>query len=135
MTSSVPNGLLHATVVAGDLARSLAFYDAALDPLGIRRHSEFPDEEEDAAPADAVAYATLGQEPILWVVTGPLPTRGLHLALRAADRTEVERFWTAGCGPGAGRRAPRRWAIYRDGYYGAILADPDGNLVEAAARE
>jgi catechol 2,3-dioxygenase-like lactoylglutathione lyase family enzyme len=124
--------LLHVTVVPSDLGSGLAFYDAALAPLGLHRHSDFPDEEESDAPVEAVAFGRPGEEPVLWVVTGAHPTSGLHLALAAPTRAAVEQFWRAGLNAGGrGHQAPRASEIYRREHFGATLIDPDGNLVEA----
>jgi predicted lactoylglutathione lyase len=60
----------------------------------------------------------------------------MHAAIRAASRADVEAFYTAALATGgAPRQAPRPWEIYRGGYFGAVVADPDGNLVEAAVDE
>jgi catechol 2,3-dioxygenase-like lactoylglutathione lyase family enzyme len=128
--------LLYATVVAPDLPATLAFYDAVLAALGLGRHSEFSDEEEDGLPADAVGYGEAGEQAILWVVAGEQPTTAVHLALRGDDRGQVEAFFAAAVpAGGTGHQAPRRWEIYRRGYVGATVADPRGNLIEAVAPE
>ncbi len=127
--------LQHVTLVAADLDASLAFYDAALSPLGLGRTVDFPDEEDAEEGIDAAGYGS-EEDPVLWVVRGERPTAGVHLALRADDAAAVDAFHAAGVAAGGtSRRAPRRWAIYRRGYFGAVLADPDGNLVEAIATE
>jgi catechol 2,3-dioxygenase-like lactoylglutathione lyase family enzyme len=132
----VTSVLLHVTVVPGDLDASLVFYDAALASLGIARHSDFSDEEEAGAPIDAVGYGAPGADPVLWVVAGLTRTTGSHLAIAASSRTAVEEFWRDGLvAGGAAQQAPRAWEIYRKGYFGAILGDPDGNLIEAVATE
>ena len=131
-------GLRHITLSASASAfgRSLAFYDAALAPLGLDRAQEFGDEEENDAAVEAAGYGPADAPPVLWLVVGPTPTRGGHVAFTARSRGEVERFFAAALGAGgAPRQAPRRWEIYRPGYYGAVVADPDGNLVEAALDE
>lgn len=128
----------HVTVTARDLGTSLGFYDAALGALGIARVQEFADEEEDPADVslEAVGYGAADGEPVLWLVAGPVPTSGLHLAFAAPSGNAVDAFYAAALsGGGAARQAPRRWEIYRPGYYGALVADPDGNLVEAVAAE
>ena len=124
--------VLHVTVVPSDLATSLAFYEAALAPLGLHRHSDFPDEEESDAPVEAVAFGRPDDEPVLWVVTGSRPTSGLHLALVAPSRSAVDQFWSAGLHAGGrAHQAPRASEIYRREHFGATLIDPDGNLLEA----
>jgi catechol 2,3-dioxygenase-like lactoylglutathione lyase family enzyme len=130
--------LRHVTLTVADLAHSLAFYDAALQPLGLQRQAQYADEEEDPAdvPLKAVAFGATGDEPVLWLVVGSPPTAAVHLAFACPSRTAVEAFYAAAlANGGASRQAPRRWEIYRPGYYGAIVADPAGNLVEAFVTE
>jgi catechol 2,3-dioxygenase-like lactoylglutathione lyase family enzyme len=125
----------HVTITVADLARSLDFYDAALGALGLHRVRELVDEEEDDAAVEAAAWG-IGPTPMIWLVTGTRPTNGAHLALRTDSRVEVETFYWAGLQAGGGTHsAPRRWMIYRRGEFNAILADPDGNLVEAICAE
>ena len=129
------------TVVASDLAASLAFYDAALAALGMQRIADYPDEEEDGAAVEAVGYGLPSAGAQLWVVAGPTPTTGAHIAFDApagpdgAAATVAAFHAAATSHGGVSRRAPRRWAIYRPGYFGAVVADPDGNLIEAVAAE
>ncbi|TAM86961.1 MAG: VOC family protein, partial [Jatrophihabitans sp.] len=128
-------GLDHVTLTAGDLPASLAFYDAALGALGLVRVVELADEEDDAAPVEAVGYGT-AEQPLLWVVAGAVPTRGAHMALRAATPAQVDDFHAAAlAGGGRSHDAPRRWALFRRGTYHAIVTDPAGNLLEAVAQE
>jgi catechol 2,3-dioxygenase-like lactoylglutathione lyase family enzyme len=123
----------HVTVTASDLSRSGGFYDAALEPLGLRRVVEYVDPEDEAeAGVEAVGYAGERGTPTIWLVSGRAPTRNVHLAIRADDAAAVDRFFAAATrAGGVASQAPRRWEIYRPGYYGALVADPDGNLVEA----
>lgn len=126
----------HVTVTAVDLAPMLGCYDAALAALGLGRLTELVDEEEDAAAVEAVAYGIEGERPQLWVVAGAAPTSGVHLSFVAADRAAVEAFHDAALAAGATAfSTPRRWPIYRRGEFNAIVRDPQGNLLEAVARE
>ncbi len=125
--------LTHVTVSARDFAASLAFYDAALAALGLDRLAEFGDEEESDAPVEAAAWG--GDQPVLWLVQGA-PTQHVHIAFAAPDRSAVDAFHAAALAAGGtSSAAPRRWVIYRRGRYGAIVRDPDGNLVEVTAPE
>jgi catechol 2,3-dioxygenase-like lactoylglutathione lyase family enzyme len=136
MMVRVPASLAHVTVVASDFARSLAFYDAALGALGLSRAAEFGDEEEHDAQVEAAAWGSEGAAPALWLVTGATPTTGAHVCLRAASRASVEAFFTAATAAGGVARArPRRWPIFRRGEFSAVVADPEGNTVEAVAPE
>lgn len=132
----VPASLDHVTVAAGDLAASTTFYDAALGPLGLIRLVDLVDEEEDDVAPEAVAYGTEDGGALLWVVVGPAPSQRLHLCLRAPDRRSVEGFHAAAVAAGGlSHDAPRRWPLFRTGDFNAIVADPDGNLIEVVAPE
>ena len=125
----------HVTLTATDLARSVAFYDAALGALGLERVVELVDEEDDDAPVEAVAYGR-NEVAVLWVVAGARPTSGAHVSLTAARAEQVQAFHAAGVGSGGrSHDAPRRWPIYRRGTFHAVVADPDGNLIEAVSAE
>jgi catechol 2,3-dioxygenase-like lactoylglutathione lyase family enzyme len=124
------------TVVASDFARSLAFYDAALAPLGLVRAAEYGDEEEGDAEVEAAGWSSGSGEPLVWLVTGERPTHGSHIRLRAGSRSAVEAFYAAALSAGgAAQAAPRRWVIFRRGDFGAAVDDPEGNTVEAVAAE
>jgi len=130
------SALRHITLCAGSFATSLAFYDAALGSLGLIRVQEFGDEEEDDAPVEAAGFGRPDAAPSFWLVSGTAPTTGAHAAFTARSRADVEAFYAAALAAGGtARQAPRRWEIYRAGYFGAVVADPDGNLVEAALDE
>ncbi len=125
----------HVTVTVADLARSQAFYDAALAPLGVRRVVDYLDpEDEDEAGVEAVGYAGPDDRPVLWLAQGHPPTTAAHVAFRAADGDRVAAFYAAAlAGGGVGRQSPRPWQIYRTADITAMVTDPDGNLVEARA--
>lgn len=128
-------GLSDVTISAGDFATSAAFYDATLDALGMRRVIELCDEEEDDAPVESIAWG-VDERAVLWLVSAPAPTRGVHVRLSARRRADVEAFHRAGLAAGGhSHDSPRRWPIYRRGEFNAMLIDPDGNLLEAVAAE
>jgi catechol 2,3-dioxygenase-like lactoylglutathione lyase family enzyme len=125
----------HVTVTASDFATSLRIYDAALGALGMQRLHELGDEEEDDPAVEVAAYGT-HEQAALWLVTGPAPTTGAHLAFHASSAAQVAAFHTdALVAGGTSHDAPRRWPIYRRGEFNAIVLDPDGNLVEAISEE
>jgi catechol 2,3-dioxygenase-like lactoylglutathione lyase family enzyme len=125
----------HVTVTASDFAASLRFYDAALGALGMQRLHELGDEEEDDAAVEVAAYGT-NDRAAVWVVTGAAPTTSMHVAFRAASAAQVAAFHArALAAGGSSHDAPRRWPIYRRGDFNAIVADPDGNLLEAISAE
>jgi len=113
----------HIGLKVRDLKTSVAFYRAALAPLG---HELASDDGECAGLGPAGA-------PALWLyaaknMLGP----GTHVAFRAADRAAVDRFHAAGLRAGGrdnGKPGLRR--DYAPTYYAAFLIDPDGNNIEA----
>lgn len=124
------------SVRAGDFADRLTFFDAALGALGLERVAELVDEEEDDPPLEAVAWGPADGGGIVWLVVGDRQTTGLHVRLRADSRAQVETFHAAAVAAGGtAHSAPRRWAIYRRGEFNAMVADADGNLLEALAAE
>jgi catechol 2,3-dioxygenase-like lactoylglutathione lyase family enzyme len=131
----------HVTLTTTDFVRSAAFYDAALGALGMVRLRELVDEEEDAAAVEAAAWGDVdldaaGAGALVWLISGPTATTGLHLRLRINSPQEVETFYLRALhAGGTGHLAPRRWTPYRRGEFQAIVRDPDGNLIEACCPE
>ena len=108
-----------------NLDASIAFYQAALAPLGYTVGSR-----------DATS-AGLGPKdaPALWLYAGEA-SGTVHVAFRAADRASVDRFHQRGLAAGGrdnGR--PDLRPDYSPTYYAAFLIDPDGNNVEAVCME
>ena len=91
----------HVSLRVQDLPRALAFYKAALAPIGYTVAMEFP------------SAAGLGErgKPDLWIAVTDKPLRPMHLAFRS-DRRRVDAFHAAalaagGTDNGAARRAHR----------------------------
>ena len=121
----------HVTLTVSDYARSKAFYEKALAPLGIKVIMDF---------GQACGFGRDGK-PDFWIGTGPssfqkpeqlrviTPT---HIAFSAKDRAEVEAFHAAAMAAGGkdfGKPGVR--AHYHPNYYGAFVLDPDGHDIEA----
>jgi catechol 2,3-dioxygenase-like lactoylglutathione lyase family enzyme len=117
----------HVSFGVSDLARSIAFYDAVLAPLGFVRvwTSEdaagygYPDEDENFA---------------IKLESGILigPSSRSHLAFNAATRDAATRFHTAGVAQGAADEGPPApCPEYGENYFAAFLRDPDGYRLEA----
>jgi catechol 2,3-dioxygenase-like lactoylglutathione lyase family enzyme len=107
-----------------DYARSKAFYERALAPLGITLLME--------PVAEAAGFGRDGK-PFFWIETrGPAVTGGLHVAFATADRPTVDAFHEAALAAGGtDNGAPGVREIYHPHYYGAYVLDPDGNNIEA----
>ena len=112
----------HISLGTSDLARSRAFYEAALAPLGIGVVMEFGD--------FACGMGSQGK-PYFWITSrersGPL-----HVAFAAPDRATVDAFHAAALAAGGtDNGAPGVREHYHPSYYGAFVLDPDGNNIEA----
>src|SRR5262245_26107409 len=124
----------HLSLGVNDLARSKAFYDAALAPLGLVPHLQIPGEVgyglPGAPPAQGFAFYIGFEDP---AARRPVaPSAGFHLAFRAPSRAAVRAFHAAALAAGGksyGEPGPR--PHYHEHYYGAFVLDPDGHHVEA----
>jgi len=111
----------HVSLKVGDFARSQAFYDAALKPLGLAR--QMGDGQNFAG------YGVPGR-PFFW--SGAGGTGSAHVAFAAEDEAAVAAFHRAALAAGAkdnGPPGPR--PEYHPGYYAAFVLDPDGYNIEA----
>ena len=123
----------HVHLIAGDIAASRRFYDAALGALGfVRVWSDF----EGGANDQAVGYGRAGggdKFAIKQRTAAPIvPPAGLHIAFAAPDRDAIHRFHEAALAHGGtdnGPPGPR--PHYGPHYYAAFVIDPDGYHVEA----
>ena len=111
----------HVGVRVKDLEAASRLYKAMLAPLG-----------HVAGSSDAT-YAGFGPKgkPALWLHKDK-NGGGAHVALRAPDRTAVDRFHKEGIKGGAKDNGkPGLRTDYSPTYYAAFLIDPDGNNIEA----
>ena len=119
--------LHHISIGVSDLARSAAFYDAALGALGYGRFMDKPG-TVSWWPADGGTAFWINQRDGLETT----PDNGNHIAFRAADNAGVDAFYAAAIEAGATDDGPPGFRPeYRDTYYGAFVLDPDGHKVEA----
>jgi len=113
----------HIGLKVRDIDASVRFYSAALGALG----HELASRDESGAglgPRGAPAlwlYASQGKQ-----------GAGMHVALRATSKAQVERFHAEGLKAGGrDNGGPGLRTDYSANYYAAFLIDPDGNNVEA----
>src|SRR5262252_9401259 len=104
----------HVSLRVQDFPRALAFYKAALGPIGYRVAMEFP------------GGAGLGEpgKPDLWISLTDKAPHPTHLAFRT-DRASVHAFHTAALAAGgADNGSPGVRADYHPHYYAAYVLDP-----------
>ena len=121
----------HTGIGVADVARSAAFYDAALGALGWRRTAQLPPE----TGADAVGYGLA--YPLFWIDRFHPHSQRQHTAFAAPSRAAVDAFHAAALAHGGrDNGAPAlRTGGYPPGYYAAFVLDPDGNNMEAVFRD
>ena len=117
----------HAGFGVSDYARSKAFYERALAPLGITLVME--------VMGRAAGFGE-GQKPFFWLEDGRSVVTELHVAFDAPDRATVDAFHAAALeAGGTDNGAPGVREIYHPTYYGAYVLDPDGNNIEAVCHK
>jgi catechol 2,3-dioxygenase-like lactoylglutathione lyase family enzyme len=129
----------HMTFRVADMARSKAFYGAALAPLGYTLKYDKDFDGTLVVGFGQVVDAADGSAMIdTWLVCGQQadataqPSTRCHLAWRAASRPAVDAFHAAALAAGGrDNGAPGLRPHYHANYYGAFVIDPDGNNVEA----
>lgn len=118
----------HIGIGVSDFARSKAFYDKALAPLGVTLIMEVTAEQTGDHPA--AGYGSQGK-PYFWFGVGEDIARA-HIAFTAKDRASVDAFYKAAMAAGGkDNGAPGLRPHYHANYYGAFVLDPDGHNIEA----
>ena len=118
----------HTGLHAKDPAKSRAFYERALAPLGYEVIMEIP--KEHTGGAVVLGYG-VPPKPDFWVAEGTPESPALHIAFRAENRAQVEAFYKAAIAAGGrdnGPPGPR--PHYHPHYFGAFVLDPDGHNIE-----
>ncbi|KFY08550.1 hypothetical protein V492_06131 [Pseudogymnoascus sp. VKM F-4246] len=106
----------------------IAFYTAALAPLGITPQLDFP--------GQAVGFGPSKTEARFWVSSkeGAAETAsagGMHVAFSAADHAAVEAFHAEGVKAGGTCNGKPGIRATHPSYYASFVLDPLGNNIEA----
>lgn len=114
--------LEHLSIPVANFAKSKAFYEAALKPLGYELHRDY---------SDAAGFLE-GGHTSFWI-SKKKGGGGIHVAFLAKSRRAVQGFYDAAIKAGGKDNGePGR----REGYgYAAFVYDPDGNNIEAVLFE
>jgi catechol 2,3-dioxygenase-like lactoylglutathione lyase family enzyme len=116
----------HLSIGVRDIARSSAFYDAVLRPLG---HTRLYEGEY------GIGYGT--KHPQFWIdrTDSPVPADPkscLHLCFRSDSRAAVDAFHALALQHGGTDNGPPGLRPqYTPTYYAAFVIDPDGYRIEA----
>jgi catechol 2,3-dioxygenase-like lactoylglutathione lyase family enzyme len=113
----------HVTIGVSDIERSKAFYDEALNAIGIKRLY---------AEGETFAGYGIKRKALFWIGLKTGPIIGVHVAFTATDRAAVDRFHTTALAAGGHDNGkPGLRPRYHRSYYGAFILDPDGHNIEA----
>jgi catechol 2,3-dioxygenase-like lactoylglutathione lyase family enzyme len=115
----------HVSLRVSDFPRAIAFYKAALAPIGYDIRMEFPDVAGIGEPG----------KPDLWVMRSDQPINPTHLSFRA-DRSSVDAFHAAALAAGGTDNGPPGLRLdYHPHYYAAFVLDPEGNNIEVVCHD
>src|SRR4051794_38217414 len=111
----------HIGVRVHDFGRAVAFYKAALAPVGYSVLMEFP------------GTAGLGEpgKPDLWLMQAEVPPAPTHVAVSSRTREAIDAFYAAALAAGGTDNGPPGLRHdYHPTYYAAFVRAPEGNNVE-----
>jgi catechol 2,3-dioxygenase-like lactoylglutathione lyase family enzyme len=129
----------HVYISVTDVPRSLAFYLAALNPLGWRELGKYDSASGPKGVPDLwgicdAAYGSgIAPSASIWLRERRTGETGLYVGFVANDPAEVDAAYDAALKAGGqddGGPAPRPY--FGDGYYAANVIDFDGNRIEIA---
>lgn len=129
----------HVMLGANDLARMIAFYDAALAPLGlVRGHTVL---EPGGPDRPGAAWTRPGAGFPEFIVQMPWDGRpasagnGVQVSFLTPSRAMVDAAYAAAMAAGASDEGPPgERPLYSAGYYGAYCRDPEGNKIHFVHR-
>jgi catechol 2,3-dioxygenase-like lactoylglutathione lyase family enzyme len=121
----------HFGLNVSDLARSKAFYEAALAPLRYRIAKEIPGIAIGFGCANGFGTSP---DPAgdFWIAKATPITTPMHFAFSAASRDIVTAFFDAAINAGGKSNGePGVRPQYHSDYFAAFVIDPDGHNIEA----
>ena len=123
--------LSHVGIPVSDIAKSRAFYAAALAPLGMGVTMEVGSDKTESG-GSAIGFGAPGDSGLFWIGDNEKVGEGVHIAFEAASRSEVDALHAAALAAGGrDNGAPGPRPHYGPNYYAAFVLDPDGANIEA----
>ena len=120
----------HIFLSVSDVERSIAFYTAALTPLGITKRVDYDGKDGPPGHPDLKGFGANGRI-FFWLRQGPVDSRAAHVGLVAKSQGEVDAAYAAAMAAGAkDNGAPGTRLYYDPRYYAANVLDPDGYSLE-----
>jgi catechol 2,3-dioxygenase-like lactoylglutathione lyase family enzyme len=117
----------HVILTVSQFARSIAFYQQALAPLGLTDFVEF--KGQNGHP-DLMGFGNDGRF-FFWLKEGRPEPDAVHVGFAAKSHAEVDAFFVAAVAAGGRAKvAPAVQLQYHGNYYATWVLDPDGHDVE-----
>ncbi len=116
----------HVVLNVSDLKASRAFYEKALEPLGMDLLGDYQ------------GYIGFGKDRVafFWLTARKETSQNVHVAFGCDERLTVDAFYEAAMAAGGeDNGGPGVREIYHADYYGAFVLDPDGNNIEAVCHK
>jgi catechol 2,3-dioxygenase-like lactoylglutathione lyase family enzyme len=126
----MPNMLDHVFLTVSNIKRSIAFYEAALAPLGINQRFDYDGKNGPPGHPDLKGFAADGRF-LLWLREGKADGHAAHIGFAACSKAQVDAAYAAATQAGAADNGAPSIRAYSDPrYYAANVFDPDGYSLE-----
>ena len=120
----------HVFLSVSDLDRSIAFYTAALAPLGITTRVDFDGKDGPPGHPDLKGFGRDGRV-FFWLRQGVADSRATHVGFVADSEADVDAAYAAAIAAGAADNGRPGARVYYDPrYYAGSVLDPDGYSLE-----
>lgn len=120
----------HVFLSVSNVDRSIAFYTAALTPLGITNRIDYDGKDGPPGHPDLKGFGANGRI-FFWLRAGVVQGQAAHVGFVARSQKEVDAAYGAAMAAGAtDNGAPGARLHYDPRYYAANVLDPDGYSLE-----
>lgn len=120
----------HVFISVSDLDRSIAFYTAALTPLGITQRVDYDGKDGPPGHPDLKGFGK-NNRIFFWLRPGIVQGGAAHVGFVANSQAEVDAAYAAAIAGGATDNGkPGARLHYDPRYYAANVLDPDGYSLE-----
>ena len=120
----------HVFISVSDLDRSIAFYGAVFQPLGITARVDYDGKDGPPGHPDLKGFGANGRI-FFWLREGNVDARAAHVGFVASSYAKVDAAYAAAMQAGASDNgAPGARLYYDPRYYAASFFDPDGYSIE-----
>jgi catechol 2,3-dioxygenase-like lactoylglutathione lyase family enzyme len=125
----------HVFISPSDIPRAIAFYEAALGPLGIVHAHDYEGKDGPPGHPDLKGFGANGRV-FFWLREGVVEGRAAHVGFVADGTSQVDAAFAAAIAAGASEIHPPGAQLHYDPrYYAAQVRDPDGYSLEFVFKE